>query len=51
MSEGVESLPPHVYAYTKENFPDYFKAPTEWKVPNVSSYEVYAREMKPQPFK
>ena len=51
MTEGVESLPPHIYDYTRKKFPDYFKAPTEWRIPNVSSYEVYAREMKPQSFK
>lgn len=51
MPEGVSNLPSHIYDYTKENFPDYFNAPTEWKIPNVSSYEVYEREMKPQPFR
>ncbi|MEM1152095.1 MAG: DUF1838 family protein [Pseudomonadota bacterium] len=49
MKEGVEGLPPHILEYTKANFPDYLAAPSEWQEPNVSSYEVYEREMKPQP--
>lgn len=51
MEEGVEGLPQHIREYTEANFPDYFTAPTEWQEPNVSSYEVYEREMDPQPFK
>lgn len=51
MAEGVEGLPQHIREYTEANFPDYFTAPTEWQEPNVSSYEVYEREMEPQPFK
>jgi len=47
MVEGVEGLPQHVRDYTEANFPDYLTAPTEWKEPNVSSYEVYEREMLP----
>jgi hypothetical protein len=48
MHEGVEALPAHIRAYTDANFPDYFTAPTEWREPNVSSYEIYEREMEPQ---
>ena len=51
MHEGVEALPAPIRAYTEAHFPDYFAAPTEWQEPNVSSYEVYEREMEPQPFK
>ena len=51
MPEGVDGLPQHIKNYTEENYPDYLVAPTEWKEPNVSSYEVYEREMEPQPFK
>lgn len=51
MAEGVDGLPGHIKEYTEANFPDYFTAPTEWQEPNVSSYEVYEREMDPQPFK
>ncbi len=49
MPEGVEALPAHIRAYTEANFPDYFTAPTTWREPNVSSYEVYEREVQPQP--
>ena len=48
MSEGVEGLPRHIREYTAAHYPDYFTADTEWREPNVSSYEVYEREMKPQ---
>jgi len=51
MPEGVEGLPPHILEYTQAKYPDYLTAPTEWQEPNVSSYEVYEREMEPQPFK
>ena len=51
MPEGVEGLPRHIREYTEANYHDYFTAPTEWREPNVSSYEVYEREMEPQPFK
>lgn len=49
--EGISGLPDHIRDYTAKNYPDYFIAPTEWSEPNVSSYEVYEREMRPQPFK
>ena len=49
MKEGVEGLPAHIREYTAAHYPDYFTAPTEWQEPNVSSYEVYAREREPQP--
>lgn len=49
MGEGVEGLPPHIREFTAAHYPDYFTAPTEWQEPNVSSYEVYEREMEPQP--
>lgn len=48
MREGVEGLPEHIRAYTEAHYPDYFTAPTEWQEPNVSSYEVYAREHQPR---
>jgi hypothetical protein len=51
MHEGVEALPPHILEYTEANYPDYLSAPTEWAEPNVSSYEVYEREVEPQPVK
>jgi hypothetical protein len=51
MEEGVEGLPGHIREYTEEHYPDYFSAPTIWKEPNVSSYEVYQTERKPVPFK
>lgn len=49
MEEGVEGLPQHIREYTAAHYPEYFTAPTEWKEPNVSSYEVYERENEPQP--
>ena len=48
MPEGVEALPAPIREYTEAHYPDYFTAPTEWREPNVSSYEIYEREMEPQ---
>jgi hypothetical protein len=44
----VEDLPPHVLAYTEKRFPKYLTAPDKWVEPNVSSFEMYARDRKPK---
>ncbi len=45
---GVEDLPRDILDYTEKNYAKYLTAPTEWKEPNVSSYEMYARDRKPK---
>jgi hypothetical protein len=44
-----EDLPPDILAYTQKRFPKYLQAPDRWVEPNVSSFEVYARDHKPKP--
>jgi hypothetical protein len=46
--DRVEDLPPDILAYTEKRWPKYLSAPTEWVEPNVSSYEVYARDHRPK---
>ena len=45
----VEDLPRDILAYTEKRFPKYLTAPREWIQPNVSSFEMYARDRKPLP--
>ena len=45
----VEDLPKDILAYTEKRFPKYLTAPREWVEPNVSSFEMYARDRKPLP--
>ena len=44
----VEDLPTDILEYTAKRFPKYLTAPTEWVSPNVSSFEMYARDRKPK---
>jgi hypothetical protein len=44
----VEDLPKDILEYTAKRFPKYLTAPTEWVSPNVSSFEMYARDRKPR---
>jgi hypothetical protein len=44
----VEDLPPDVLAYTEKRFPKYLTAPDKWVEPNVSSFEMFARDRKPK---
>ena len=46
--ERVEDLPRDILAYTEKRFPKYLTAPTEWRAPNVSSFEMFARDRKPR---
>jgi hypothetical protein len=46
--DRVEDLPKHVLAYTEKRFPKYLTAPEKWTEPNVSSFEMYARDRKPK---
>jgi hypothetical protein len=46
--DRVEDLPKDILAYTEKRFPKYLTAPTEWVSPNVSSFEMYARDRKPK---
>jgi hypothetical protein len=46
--DRVEDLPKDILAYTEKRFPKYLTAPTEWVSPNVSSFEMYARDRKPR---
>ena len=41
-------LPKHVLDYTAKRFPKYLTAPEKWTEPNVSSFEMYARDRKPK---
>lgn len=47
--ERVEDLPRDILAYTEKRFPKYLTAQREWVEPNVSSFEMYARDRKPLP--
>ena len=44
---GLQELPAHIRAYAETHYPDFLHAPTEWQEPNVTSYEVYARDNEP----
>ncbi len=46
---GVEELPRDILEYTEKNYPKYLTVPTEWKEPNVSSFEMFAKDRKPKP--
>ncbi|MEC9374933.1 MAG: DUF1838 family protein [Pseudomonadota bacterium] len=47
--DSVEQLPPHILAYTEENYPKYLHAPTVWEEPNMATWETYAKERTPLP--
>lgn len=49
--DRVEDLPKDILAYTEKRFPKYLTAQREWVEPNVSSFEMYARDRKPLPEK
>lgn len=49
--DRVEDLPKDILAYTEKRFPKYLTPPAEWVEPNVSSFEMYARDRKPLPVK
>jgi hypothetical protein len=44
----IEDLPKHVLDYTEKRFPKYLAPPEKWVEPNVSSFEMYARDRKPK---
>jgi hypothetical protein len=44
----VEELPKHVLDYTEKQFPKYLTAPDKWVEPNVSSFEMFAKDRKPK---
>jgi len=46
--DRVEDLPPDILAYTEKRWPKYLSPPKEWVQPNVSSFEVYARDHTPK---
>jgi Protein of unknown function (DUF1838) len=46
--DRVEDLPKDILAYTEKRFPKYLEAPKEWVQPNVSSFEMFARDRKPK---
>ncbi len=46
--DRVQDLPPDVLAYTEKRFAKYLEAPKAWVEPNVSSFEMYARDRKPR---
>ena len=48
---STSELPADIRAYTEKNFPKYLEAPAKWTTPNVTSFEVYKQENKPQPAK
>jgi hypothetical protein len=45
----IEDLPKDILDYTAKRFPKYLNVPTVWQSPNVSSFEMYARDRKPMP--
>jgi hypothetical protein len=45
----IEDLPKDILDYTAKRFPKYLTVPTVWQSPNVSSFEMYARDRKPMP--
>lgn len=47
---GIDELPPRLRAAAEKRFPDYLEPPSVWTEPNVSSFEVYARDASPVPF-
>lgn len=47
--DRVEDLPKDILAYTEKRWPKYLTPAKEWVEPNVSSFEVYARDRKPKP--
>jgi hypothetical protein len=48
---STRDLPADIRAYTEKNFPVFMEAPAKWTAPNVTSFEVYKQENKPQPAK
>jgi hypothetical protein len=48
---SADELPNDIRAYTEKNFPIFMEAPEKWTAPNVTSFEVYKQENKPQPAK
>jgi hypothetical protein len=51
LKNGVADLPRPIRDYTAKRFPTYLEPLREWSGPNVSSFEVYARDRKPAPEK
>jgi hypothetical protein len=51
LKNGVDGLPRNVRDYTARKLPKYLEPLREWTGPNVSSFEVYARDRKPAPQK
>jgi hypothetical protein len=49
--DNLDELPRDIYAYTEKRWPKYLEAPETWVEPNVTSFEVYARDRKPVPVK
>ena len=47
--DSTADLPADIRAYTEKNFAKYLEAPEKWIAPNVTSFEVYKAENKPQP--
>ena len=45
--DRVEDLPKDILAYTEKRYAKYLQPPKEWVSPNVSSFEMYARDRKP----
>jgi hypothetical protein len=46
---STDELPADIRAYTQKHFPLFLEAPEKWVTPNVTSFEVYKLENKPQP--
>lgn len=46
--DRVEDLPRDILAYTEKRFPKYLERPGEWVSPNVSSFEMFARDREPK---
>jgi hypothetical protein len=46
---SLNEVPSPLLAYAEKNFPEFLEPPTEWKLPNEGSWEVYQRTRKPAP--
>lgn len=48
---STDELPRHVREYTEKHFPHHLHAPQRWTAPNVTTFEQFAREATPVPYR
>lgn len=49
--DSTDDLPSHILAYTEKNYPKFLHAPEKWAEPNMATWETFAKERKPVPYK